>query len=311
MLQAPEQSAMFEVSWCVGLYVTILLIEFLPVVFERWGLHRAMAIWRQWSGVYVAFAVSLFVFLLSRNLLYAAITCAIFAVMAWCFRARGDHAEPIMLAIAAVTLSTMHQSSLGSLFLLMPGSLAPQWWSPVMPVSFFLSSIAAGTGLIILIEMWIAKAWTRQLRITQLASMGQITFWSLLVYLAFRLGDMAVRGQFANAFAGRTGALFVAELVLGGVIPLALLATAAQRSKQSILMLGALFTTLGVVFNRVNVVLLAMNLRGSMPQVSPETYMPTIVEWGVSIGLIAATIFLFGLGARLMPVLPKEQPSQG
>ena len=49
--------------------------------------------------------------------------------------------EPIMLAIAAVTLSTMHQSSLGSLFLLMPDKLAPQWWSPVMPVSFLLSAI--------------------------------------------------------------------------------------------------------------------------------------------------------------------------
>ena len=48
-----------------------------------------------------------------------------------------------------------------------------------------------------------------------------------------------------------------------------------------------------------------------MPQVSPETYSPTLVEWGVSIGLIAATIFLFGLGARIMPVLPKQQTSHG
>ena len=74
---------------------------------------------------------------------------------------------------------------------------------------------------------------------------------------------------------------------------------------------GALLATLGVVFNRVNVVLFAMTLKGSMPQVSPETYSPTIVEWGVSIGLIAATIFLFGLGVRMMPVLPKEQTSHG
>ena len=69
-----------------------------------------------------------------------------------------------MLAIAAVTLSTMHQSSLGSLFLLMPDKLAPQWWSPVMPISFFLSSIAAGTSLVILVEMWIAKAWGRRFK---------------------------------------------------------------------------------------------------------------------------------------------------
>jgi formate dehydrogenase iron-sulfur subunit len=310
-LQSPEQSAMFEVSWCVGLYVSILLIEFLPVAFERWNFRRAMEIWRCWSGAYVAAAVTLFVYVLSRNVIYAAVTAAIFSFLAWSFRAKDNKSEPIMLAIAAVTLSTMHQSSLGSLFLLMPDKLAPQWWSPVMPISFFLSSIAAGTGLIILVEMWIAKAWKRPLRTTQLASIGQITFWSLLVYLVFRLGDMAVRGQFANAFSGRFGVLFATELVVGGIVPLALLVRASQRTRQPILFLGALLTTVGIVLNRVNVVLFAMTLKGSMPQISPETYFPTVVEWGLSIGLIAATIFLFGLIARMMPVLPKGQAAQG
>ena len=201
-LQAPEHSAMFEVSWCVGLYVTILLLEFLPVPFERWGYHRAAAALRRWNGAYVAAAVTLFVYLLSRNLLYALATAVVFGTLAWIFRARDQKAEPIMLAIAAVTLSTMHQSSLGSLYLLMPNMLAPQWWSPVMPVSFFLSSIAAGTALVILIDMWIAKGWRRPLEITRLASVGQIAFWALLVYLVFRLGDMAIRNQLAGAFAG-------------------------------------------------------------------------------------------------------------
>ena len=111
-LQAPEQSAMFEVSWCVGLYVTILLIEFLPVPFEHWGLTRAIQIWQRWSGAYVAFALTLFVYLLSRNWGYAALTAVLFSLLAWLFRSRGKKFEPIMLAIAAVTLSTMHQSSL-------------------------------------------------------------------------------------------------------------------------------------------------------------------------------------------------------
>ena len=70
---------------------------------------------------------------------------------------------------------------------------------------------------------------------------------------------------------------------------------------------AALLTTLGIIFNRVNVVLLAMNLKGPMPQNAPETYFPTVFEWGISVGLIAATIFLFGLAARLMPILPKEE----
>ncbi|HXW89440.1 MAG TPA: 4Fe-4S dicluster domain-containing protein [Terriglobales bacterium] len=310
-LQAPEQSAMFEVSWCVGLYVTVLLFEFLPVPLEWWGVKRAMDIWRCWSGAYVAFALTLFVYLLSRRLVYAAFTAALFSFLAWSFRAKGKKAEPIMLAIAAVTLSTMHQSSLGSLFLLMPDKLGRQWWSPVLPVSFFLSSIAAGTGLVIVVEMWIAKAWRRRLRVAQLAAMGEITFWSLLVYLLFRLGDMVVRGQLSDAFSGRLGILFAIEIVLGGLAPLALLSRAEQRARPGVLFVGALLATMGVVFNRVNVVLWAMHLKGPMPQVAPETYSPTIFEWGISVGLIATTIFLFGLGARLVPLLPKEQVGQG
>ena len=310
-IQHPEHSAMFEVSWCVGLYVTILLFEFLPVPLERLGLTRALAAWRKWSGAYVAFAVTLFVFMLSRNVVYTALTAVVFGIMAWVFRDRTKNFEPIMLAIAAVTLSTMHQSSLGSLFLLMPNMVEPQWWSPVMPVSFFLSSIVAGTALVILINMWIARGWHRPLQMKPLASMGQITFWSLVVYLALRLGDMAVRGQLGSAFTGKFGLPFAAEIVLGGVVPLILLGSRARRAQPNTLFAGALLAVLGIIYNRANVVYFAMTLRGRMPWVAPQSYAPSIIEWAISIGLIAATIFLFGLGARLVPLLPKPEASEG
>jgi formate dehydrogenase iron-sulfur subunit len=129
--------------------------------------------------------------------------------------------------------------------------------------------------------------------------------------MVFRMGDLMVRGQLGHAFAGRLGTLFTAEIVLGGVIPLLLLARAESRNRPSILFLGTLLATIGVVFNRVNVVLLGMHLKGAMPQVAPESYSPSVFEWGVSIGLIAATIFLFGLAVRLMPVLPKQGTVEG
>jgi len=305
LVNHPEHSAMFEVSWCVGLYVTVLLFEFLPVPLEHFGFRRLYAAWRRWSGFYVAFAVSLFIFMMSRNLVYTAIAAVVFGIMAWIFRAREERPEPIMLAIAAVTLSTMHQSSLGSLFLLMPNMVEPQWWSPVMPISFFLSSVVAGTALIILIEMWISKGWRRPLQMKPLASMGQITFWSLVVYLVFRLGDMAVRGGLATAFTGRYGLAFAAEIVLGGILPLIILGSARRRAQPNTLMAGAALAVLGVIYNRANVVYFAMTLRGRMPWVAPETYSPSLIEWGISLGLIAATIFLFGFAARLMPVLSK------
>jgi len=307
-VQAPKHSAMFEVSWCVGLYVTILAFEFMPVAFERWGMKRAMERWRSGAPLWVVFAVTLFVYLMSRSLVWTGLAFLVFGALAWAFRPGAEEKPvPIMLAIAAVTLSTMHQSSLGSLFLLMPDKLDPAWWSPLMPLSFFLSSIAAGVALVILVEMWIAKAWGRALRMPQLAAMGKIGFWALLVFEVVRLGDLAFRGQLGAAFAGPKAGLFAAEVLLGGLLPLVLLAAAKLSENPRALFLGALLACGGVVFNRANVVVFAMNLKGPMPQIAPAPYAPSAFEWGVSVGLVAATIFLFGWAARNMPVLPKEE----
>jgi formate dehydrogenase iron-sulfur subunit len=158
--------------------------------------------------------------------------------------------------------------------------------------------------------MWIAKGWRRPLDMARLASVGQIAFWSLLVYLVFRLGDMAIRGQFTGAFTGTLGIAFATEIILGGIVPLGLLATKALRQRTDLLFVAALLAVLGVAYNRMNVVIFAMAFRGRMPWGAPESYIPSIVEWGVSIGLIAATIFLFGLAARLMPILTRALPSE-
>jgi formate dehydrogenase iron-sulfur subunit len=297
---------MFEVSWCVGLYVTVLAFEFMPVAFERWGMKKAMDVWKRWSPWYVVVAVSGFVYLMSRSVVYMAVAAAVFSVLAYAFRTKeGEKHVPVMLAIAAVTLSTMHQSSLGSLFLLMPDKLDKAWWSPVMPVYFFLSSIAAGLGLIVLVEMWIAKVFKRKLRVEQLAALGQATFWALLVYGAFRIGDLVVRGQLGHAL---TRPLFLVEAGLGLVVPLVLLSSRSLRSKPAVLGLGAALATGGIVLNRMSVVVFAMTLKGPMPQNAPQPYFPSTVEWGVSLGLVAATVFLFGLAVRHLPVLPKEEP---
>jgi formate dehydrogenase iron-sulfur subunit len=124
---------------------------------------------------------------------------------------------------------------------------------------------------------------------------GQITFWALVVYLGFRLGDLALRHQIAGALTGRLGAAFAAEILLGGVLPLILLARKTSRNRRDLLFAGALLAVLGVVYNRANVVLLAMTFQGRMPWGSPETYVPSIFR-GRSIGLIAASIS-FRLGA--------------
>ena len=122
---------------------------------------------------------------------------------------------------------------------------------------------------------------------------------------------MALRGGFAGAFSGRLGVAFAAEILLGGLVPLVMLSSRALRSRPDTLFVASLLAVLGVVYNRMNVVLFAMDLRGRMPWVGPHSYWPSIFEWGISVGLIAATIFLFGLGARLVPILPKAEAGEG
>jgi formate dehydrogenase iron-sulfur subunit len=122
---------------------------------------------------------------------------------------------------------------------------------------------------------------------------------------------MALREKLANAFSGSMGVLFAVEIILGGIVPVVLLARASQRANRTVLLAASLLTAMGIVLNRANAVLFAMDLKGPMPQIAPSAYSPSIFEWGVSVGLIAATIFLFGLGARLMPVLPKDETHPG
>jgi len=158
--------------------------------------------------------------------------------------------------------------------------------------------------------MWIARGWHRKLDLVPLASVGQITFWSLVVYLAFRLGDMAVQGELPGAFVASRGVAFSVEILLLGVLPMLLLSTRALRMRPRVLFVATLLAVLGVIYNRMNVVLFAMDFRGRMPWVAPQSYTPTVWEWGVSIGLIALTIFLFGLGVRLIPLLARQEQGE-
>src|SRR6185503_15096407 len=101
---------------------------------------------------------------------------------------------------------------LGSLYLLMPDKLDAAWWSPAMPVWFFLSAVVAGLSAVILVGMWVAKAWGRKLPMAQLASVGQFAFWAVLVYGLVRLLGLALRGQLAAVFTGPKALVFSIEI---------------------------------------------------------------------------------------------------
>jgi formate dehydrogenase iron-sulfur subunit len=300
-IQRPEHSAMFEVSWCVGLYVTILALEFAPVVFEHFKWKDLARYWKVQAPIYVVLAVSFFVYLMSHSLVWTAAAFLVFGTLAFVFRPKkGVKQGPIMLAIAAFTLSSMHQSSLGTLFLLMPDKLSPIWWSPLLPLMFFLSAIAAGVSLVIVMKVVVGKSFRRPVEQHLLAGLGRYVAAALFVYLAVRVGDLVYRDQLAAALANK---LFLAEVGLCGLVPLVLLTVKPLREKASCLVTCCLLVSSGIILNRLNVVLFGMNLQAPLPGGEVAAYFPSLVEIGVTVGLIAATIFLYNIAAHTLPVL--------
>ncbi len=77
-----------------------------------------------------------------------------------------------------------------------------------------------------------------------------------------------------------------------------------MRKKPALLTLGACLTIFGVAMNRLNVVLLGMELPGTMPGGSVGVYYPSLIEWAIAISLVAAAIFFFAGGIKLLPILP-------
>lgn len=309
--ESPEHSAMYEVSWCVGLYVTVLGLEFIPTVFERFGWEKLKNLWRQLSPIYTVIALGLFVFLMSHKIWMAILALVVFTAVAFLTRDSYKHSGvPIILIVAAVTFSTMHQSSLGSLFLLMPDKLSHLWWSPIMSLLFFLSAVASGIALVMAMEMLVSYYFKRPFQWKMLAGMGKVLWIALVIYYGFRIVDVIWRGQLAEAFSGRQGALFLIEIIGGGLIPLAILSTQALRNNKNLLVLGTALALGGVIFNRVNVVIFGMNLHGTQPGGIIGTYYPSAIEWAVSISLIAAAVFFFAAGAKLLPILPKVEDAQ-
>lgn len=299
----PEHSALFEVAWCMMLYLTVLVLEFLPVVFERLGWTAARELWRKLTPAFSVAALAFFVGIMSLSWTWAVVALVFFAVLAALLPGivPARPGMPALLIIAGVVFSTMHQSSLGSMFLLMRHSLDWLWWTPSLPINFFLSAVVAGFAIVIFEATLSAKAFKRPLEKEALAGLGKLLAYALWVYLAFRLIDMAVRGHLAGLIAGGKGNLFLLEILLGGLVPAAMLMSARLRQNTWGLFLAATLAVLGVVFNRVNVVWLGLTMPGG------ETYSPTAIEVLVTVSMVAAIVFLFALAVKTLPVFAAHE----
>jgi Ni/Fe-hydrogenase subunit HybB-like protein len=204
------------------------------------------------------------------------------------------------LVVAGVILSTLHQSSLGTLFLIVPGKLHPLWYTPFLPILFFISAVAVGLAMVVVESYLSARAFRRALELPLLMDLGRVTFVVLSIYLGIKVIDLVVRGAWAYALTpSLEGIFFSLEVVLGILIPMALLSVNGGRSARG-LVIAAGLVVFGVVLNRLNVSIIGM-LAGSH-----ATYVPSWMEIQVTLASIAAAILAYTWIAGHLPIFPER-----
>ena len=255
-----HHSIMFEVTWCVILYSTVLAIETSPPVLERLGLTRLLKLVKTTT---------------------------------------------IPVVIAGVILSTMHQSSLGSLYLIVPEKLYPLWYSPLLPVFFLISAVAAGMCVIIVESYFSAKILRRGLESMLMRDLGRAAGIILFIYLAMKMADLTARGHLDMVFEGSLQSrLFLVEMMGCVALPAILLSIRKFRLMPRGLLTAAILVMAGIVLNRVNVSWIGMSVGDHLH------YIPTWMEIALSLAFITGGTVVFFLAVHYLPIFPRAEDEQ-
>jgi Ni/Fe-hydrogenase subunit HybB-like protein len=266
---------------------------------KPWNIWHPIIMWNPHS---VMFEVGWCVMLYSSVLLLE-FSPAVFERFRLARPLKAVRAVSPVLVILGVILSTLHQSSLGSLYLIMPGKVHPFWYSPILPVLFFVSALAAGLAMVV-VESWFSRrVFGRPIETELLSRLSRVSVIVLALLLALRLRDLQVRGVLGDAFSLDSFSLMLwAEIGLGIALPMVLLASSRFRMSARRLALGQGLVVLGFILHRLNVSITAVEA------VTGHRYMPALTEFVVSMGLVALGIQIFVVACRMLPVF---EPLEG
>jgi len=197
-----------------------------------------------------------------------------------------------------VVLSFMHQSSLGALMVLVKTKMHPLWWSPVLALEFLLSAIAVGFPMIIVESLAASRSFKMKPEMSILTPFARYVPILLGLYLATRFADLTIREVWHYVDGSLESRFFVAEIFFGGLLPFFMLLSEKIRRSPKWLFIAALLVVLGVVFNRINVYLVAFK-----PLYVSARYFPTIWEILVTLGFVAGLILVYRFIVIHLPVI--------
>jgi Ni/Fe-hydrogenase subunit HybB-like protein len=268
-------------------------------------LGRYHQIWRPifyWQHHSVLFEVSWCV-MLYTGVLSVEFAPIVLDRIGWKRISRFVHAITVPFVICGVILSTLHQSSLGSLFLIVPNKLLPLWYTPLLPIFFFLSALISGFAMAIFVSALSFWTFRRPLEPRVLTSLAKGMTPLLFVYLFLRVADLTARNAWVYVFlCPLQGVTFTIEMLLL-TLPLFVILKTRWSGRRRWAFAAAIPVVTGVILNRLNVAWI-----GLLPATGSH-YFPSWIEIMVVLNLVSYGVVIFGMAARYLPLF--EHPDIG
>ena len=205
------------------------------------------------------------------------------------------------LVIAGAILSILHQSSLGALYLIVQGKLYELWYSSLLPIFFFISSLTVGCAIIIIISQTILKKSKKELELDLLINLTKFMVVLIIINIIVKIFDLVDRDVFSLIIKNRVETYFYwSEVITGLLIPLILFSVKTFRENKNGLFLISLFTIIGVIINRMNVSIIGFRA------FSEVTYFPSFEEIIITMMLVTIGFITLKFSMKYLPVLSSK-----
>lgn len=269
-------SALFEVGICVMIYMTVLYIEFLPIAAERFIGKVNFPNFLKFLNKPIDGLLRILNKGLSKTM--------------------------FVFIIAGVVLSTLHQSSLGTLMVIAGQKMHPLWQTPILPLLFLLSAIAVGFPMIIFESLLASNSFKMKPELKLLSGLGKMTAPIIGVYLAFKIGDIFVRESFKYLVVLDVPSwMFITEIAIMIRAFFMFLSKKTENSPSRLFIASSLVIA-AVLLNRINNFIIAYN-----PFYNPVLYYPSFGEISVTIGCIALLVLVYRAFVMIFPVISQEE----
>ncbi len=262
-----------------------------------WNIWHPLVMWNPHSAMFeLAWCVMLYTTVLAMEF-----SPMLFERLRMKKAAEAVHKIIIPLVILGIMLSTLHQSSLGSLYLIMPEKVYPLWYSGNLPFLFFVSAVAVGPAMVIMESFLSSRAFHREIEMPILSKLGKVTAVALMIYLVLKIEDVVNYHLVPYLFTfNLEGWLYWAEMIIGVILPIAMLLIPKIRANKRGLYYSAMFAVLGFVLNRMNVSITSLERHYGVG------YFPSWMEISVTLMVVAIGFAAFAWAAKNLAVFPKE-----